>query len=361
MAENSNIEWTRHTFNPWIGCTKVGPGCDHCYAEAWDARGLQQSDTRWGAKANRTRTAPANWRKPLAWDRAAAAAGERHRVFCASLADVFDNQASILPEWRADLWALIRATTNLDWMLLTKRPGNIAKMLPEDWGIGYPNVWLGCTVVKQEEADRDIPKLLAVPARIRFLSVEPLLGPTDIAPWLAPGKFCEQCDDGEGYGTRCSRTDIPRDEQCPWQRAVQIITEHGPYETDGCPAHVSCEVQTLDLVIVGGESGKDARPMHPQWARDLRDQCVEAGVAFHFKQWGEWADQTDITPSTGRLDHIFTAKGEVLGVGVPKLGLGMVDSDWREKGGAWMSCVGKKVAGRMLDGRTWDQMPEAAC
>jgi len=125
MAENTKIEWAHHTFNPWIGCQKVGPGCDHCYAEAWDARGLQQQETRWGAHANRTRTAPANWRKPLAWNKAAQAAGQRHRVFCASLADVFDNHSSILPDWRADLWALIRATPNLDWMLLTKRPGNI--------------------------------------------------------------------------------------------------------------------------------------------------------------------------------------------------------------------------------------------
>ena len=181
MAENSKIEWTHHTFNPWIGCQKVGPGCDHCYAEAWDARGLQRQETRWGAHAGRTRTSPANWRKPLAWDRAAAAAGERHRVFCASLADVFDNHASILPKWRDDLWALIRATPHLDWMLLTKRPGNIAKMLPEDWGRGYANVWLGCTVVNQEEADRDVVKLFEVPAAVRFLSMEPLLGPVLVA------------------------------------------------------------------------------------------------------------------------------------------------------------------------------------
>lgn len=105
MAENSNIEWTDHTFNPWIGCQKVSPGCDHCYAETWDARGLQGQATRWGPHAERTRTSAANWRKPLAWNRAAEAAGKRARVFCASLADVFDNHPSILPEWRRDLWA----------------------------------------------------------------------------------------------------------------------------------------------------------------------------------------------------------------------------------------------------------------
>ena len=252
MAENSNIEWTHHTFNPWIGCTKVGPGCDHCYAESWDARGLQQRETRWGPHAARTRTSAANWRKPLAWDRAAAAAGERHRVFCASLADVFDNHVSILPEWREDLWRLIEATPNLDWMLLTKRPGNIDRMLPPDWGAGYPNVWLGCTVVNQAEADRDIEKLRAVPAVVRFLSMEPLLGPVDLGDFLYP----------IGIGAK----------------------RFGADRLDGGGIAPEAILPALDLVIVGGESGPGARPMHPDWARSLRDQCNAAGVAFFVKQ-----------------------------------------------------------------------------
>lgn len=242
MAENSNIEWTHHTHNRWIGCTKVGPGCDNCYAAAWDARGLQGQETRWGAHAARTLTSAANRRKPLAWDRAAKAAGERHRVFCASLADVFDNHESILPEWRADLWVLIAATPNLDWMLLTKRPGNIAKMLPPDWGHGWPNVWLGCTVVNQTEADRDIPKLLSVPAAVRFLSIEPLLEPVDLVG------------------------DQPESGFKPW--------------LDG-----------IHLVIVGGESGAHARvwPGLADAARSIRDQCKAAGVAFFMKQMaGAW-------------------------------------------------------------------------
>lgn len=311
MAENSNIEWTRHTFNPWIGCQKVGSGCDHCYAEAWDARGLQRCETRWGAHAERTRTSPANWRKPLAWDKAAKAAGERHRVFCASLADVFDNHPSILPEWRADLWALIRATPNLDWMLLTKRPGNIAKMLPDDWGNGYPNVWLGCTVVNQEEADRDVPKLLAVPAAVRFLSMEPLLGPVSLI-----------------HLRRYNPKGLP------WINALRGLVTRGQYlarSPEECSFNTSTqlippELPKLDLVIVGGESGPGARPMHPDWARSLRDQCVAAGVAFHFKQWGEYSP-------------LLCADG--------------LDDDlmWR------MVRRGKKAAGRLLDGRTWDQMP----
>jgi protein gp37 len=144
----------------------------------------------WGPHAPRQRTSPANWRLPLRWDCEAAAVGERRRVFCASLADVFDNRGSIQPEWRADLWALIRSTPSLDWTLLTKRPGNIAKMLPSDWGKGWRNVWLGCTVVKQDEASKDIPKLVAVPARVRFLSMEPLPGPVDLT---LGGAVCVPC------------------------------------------------------------------------------------------------------------------------------------------------------------------------
>lgn len=320
MAENSNIEWTHHTFNAWIGCTKVGPGCDNCYAEAWDARGLQGQEARWGPHAKRTRTAPANWRKPLSWDRAAAKAGERHRVFCSSLADVFDNHASILPEWRADLWALIRATPNLDWMLLTKRPGNIAKMLPEDWGRGYPNVWLGCTVVNQAEADRDIPKLLDVPARVRFLSMEPLLGPVNILKPQFGAAYC---------AAKCKPGCLARgDEECP-----QFSTGD------------------LDLVIVGGESGPRARPMHPDLARSLRDQCVAAGVPFFFKQWGEWAPAGQVAGVTLGND----ASGRPINIGSALRTGQAVAMD-----GCWSYRVGKARAGRLLDGRTWDQMPGVA-
>lgn len=266
MGENSRIEWTHHTFNPWIGCQKVGPGCDHCYAEAMMAD--RYGRVEWGPHGSRSRTSPANWRKPLAWDRAAAAAGERPRVFCASLADVFDNHGSITSGWRGDLWHLIARTPHLDWMLLTKRPGNIMSMLPDGygapaWGDGWPNVWLGCTITSREEMLRDAPKLQRVEARIRFWSVEPMLGDLGlIERWMLP-----------------------------------------------------------DLVICGGESGHGARPLHPDWVRSLRDQCVDAGVAFHFKQWGEYAPH----PSPMADGAVYR--------------------------------VGKARAGRVLDGRTWDQMP----
>jgi protein gp37 len=153
MAENSKIEWTNHTFNPWEGCQKVGPGCDHCYAEARDQRFT--GGKHWGPGAPRRRTSPANWNQPLRWNKLAQHNAERGlprpRVFCASLADVFDN--AVPTGWRDDLWALIASTPHLDWLLLTKRPGNIAAMLPPSWGAGWPNVWLGCTVVNQTEAD----------------------------------------------------------------------------------------------------------------------------------------------------------------------------------------------------------------
>lgn len=175
MAENSKIEWTTHTFNGWEGCQKVGPGCDNCYAEARNLR--FSGGTNWGPGAPRRRTGAANWAKPIRWNREAKAAGIRPRVFCASLADVFDN--AVDPQWRTDLFHLIHQTPHLDWLLLTKRPGNIEKMLPSYSHTQrmWPNVWLGCTVVNQEEADRDARKLWRIPAKVRFLSIEPMLGP----------------------------------------------------------------------------------------------------------------------------------------------------------------------------------------
>lgn len=275
MAENSKIEWTRHTFNPWIGCQKVGPGCDHCYAEAMMAD--RYGRVEWGPHGARQRTSPANWRKPLAWDRAASVAGERHRVFCASLADVFDNHASVDPQWRRDLWALIAATPHLDWMLLTKRPGNIDGMLPHGWGSGWPNVWIGCTVVNQAEADRDIPKLLAVPAAVRFLSAEPLLGPVNLRnirgrlPWMPP--------------------------------------DHDQFDA----LHPRLPSR-LDLVIVGGESGPGARPMNPAWARSLRDQCVAAGAAAMAAE-AAWAEDAAITRQRDTLLRLMAEAPVVDAVG----------------------------------------------
>lgn len=221
MAETTEISWAHSTFNPWIGCTNVSPGCDHCYAEALDHR---WGHDHWGAGKPRRRTSEANWKEPLKWNRKAKESGQPWRVFCASLADVFDNEVD--PQWRVDLWALIAATPHLTWMLLTKRIGNVTYSMPA-------NVWLGITVVNQEEVVRDIPKLQRVSAPVRWLSCEPLLGPLNLR--------------------------------------VALGGEYLP---------------AVDWVIVGGESGAGARLMDADWARSIRDQCEEAQVAFHFKQWG---------------------------------------------------------------------------
>lgn len=241
MTENSAIEWTDNTFNPWVGCTKVSPACDHCYAEGWSKRAGEPE--LWTGQ--RRRTSIQNWNQPLKWNRKAEAEGKRVRVFCASLADVFDNQ--VPEEWRADLFKLISATPHLDWQLLTKRPQNIRKMLPETWGEGWPNVWLGTTAENQEEYDRRIKHLLRAPAKVRFLSCEPLLGPLDLG-LLTYGEGA----DGE-HGT--------------------VMTTRRRF---------------IHWVIAGGESGPGARPMRPDWARSLRDQCAKAETPFLFKQWGNW-------------------------------------------------------------------------
>lgn len=230
MAENSGISWTDNTFNPWIGCTKISPACDFCYAETWDEK---FGGERWGAKAARTRTNAKNWNRVRRWNRLAGEANRMTIVFCASLADVFDNHRSIEQAWRDDLWLLIRETPNLAWMLLTKRPQNIARFLPDDWGAGYPNVALGVSAENQEETDRRVPLLLSVPAAGRFLSMEPLLEKVHVP------------DGALGTGL-------------------------------------------IDYIIAGGESGDSARPSNPDWFRSVRDQASAAGIAFHFKQWGEF-------------------------------------------------------------------------
>lgn len=290
MGENSKIEWCDHTFNPWMGCTKVGPACDFCYAERdWEHR---YHRVRWGAGEDRVRTSAANWNQPLKWDRAAAAAGERSTVFCLSLGDIWDNEVD--PRWRADAFNVMERTPNLVWLLLSKRIGNAMKMCDRP-STGMPplprNAALGATMVTQEEWDRDAPKLeearVLLGALFSFASIEPMIGPIDISRY-AP-----------------------------------------------------------DWIICGGESGPHARPMHPDWVRSLRDQCAAKGTPFFFKQWGEWhapgpSDEYDTSgrgPQTlpraliiahdGTVHHFSETAGDN-----PKN----------------MIRVGKKAAGRLLNG-----------
>lgn len=261
--ENSKIEWTHHTFNPWIGCAKVSPGCLNCYAETlMDTR---YGRVKWGKGQPRARTGPDNWRKPRQWNKAAEGAAERPRVFCASLADWLDDE--VPDKWRSDLMGIISSTPNLDWLLLTKRPQNFQRLMEKalepaswpgrsayivNWLSGNPpsNVWIGTSAEDQVRWDARIPLLMQIPARVRFVSAEPLLGR------------------------------IHMGEMRP------------------------------DWLIVGGESGPGARPMEREWAEHLCQQC-DGNTAFHFKQWGG---------------------------------------------------IDKKKAGRILNGRTYDELPtRAAC
>ena len=172
--ENSKIEWTDHTFSPWLGCTRVSEGCRFCYAETLTTR---YKWAKWGPGQARKRTSVANWKKPLSWNRKAERDGVRRRVFCASLCDVFDDEAPAGA--RADLWDLIRQCPSLDWQLLTKRPENIVEYLPPDWWrqYGFTNVWLGTTTEDQATYDRHWPILSAIPAAVHFISYEPAIGP----------------------------------------------------------------------------------------------------------------------------------------------------------------------------------------
>lgn len=258
MADQTRIEWCDATFNPWTGCQHVSPACDHCYAEA-QAKRAPKTFGGWGPHAERRRTSESYWRQPLLWNNRAEKDGRRLRVFCASMADVFDNHPSIQSTWRGALWDLIDATPHLDSLLLTKRPQNAAKMLPHQRVM--PNVWLGTTVENQVEADRRIPELLKVPARVRFLSCEPLLGAVDLTQL---------------------RSHYDGDDR-PLMRLNAFTGRH----TCG-PAIGHEEAGGIGWVIAGGESGPHARPSHPDWFRSLRDQCDAAGVPFFFKQWGEW-------------------------------------------------------------------------
>jgi protein gp37 len=279
MARDSKIEWTHHTFNPWWGCERVSPACKNCYAETWAHRlGLDL----WRKAGPRRHLGDNYWRQPLAWNAVAKKTNRRDRVFCASMADVFEDRRD-LDASRARLWSLIQSTPDLDWLLLTKRPQAVSRLVP--WRSGWPrNVWLGTTVENQRWADKRIPHLLGNEAHVHFVSCEPLLGLVDLEQWL--------------------QTDPSR--------------------------------SGINWVIAGGESGHGARPMDPEWARSLRDQCIAAGVPYHFKQWGNWRPIS--APVNGHRVRTLIS-GEVKVV---------------------MENVGKKNAGRRLDGEEWDGVPCAA-
>lgn len=375
MSERTAIEWADSTFNPWIGCTRVSPACDHCYAEAQMA--TRMGRVEWGAGKPRSRTSAAYWRQPVQWNaradtfRECGACGwrgdiiiraepvpmpcprcgavdhrpARRRVFCASLADVFDNEVEV--SWLADLLSLIHRTPDLDWLLLSKRIGNWRARIyaavdlfehrmvvsgrgdnhgyamARNWlaGEAPANVWIGATICNQAEADRDIPKLLAVPAAKRFLSIEPMLSEIDL-------RQLRVYNDGAARPTHDCLSGYSSD--TPWGYVANNLVP--PFGRG-----------RIDWVICGGESGPHARPMHPDWVRSLRDQCAAAGVPFLFKQWGEWAPYRlggDLR--SGRVQHLHAP--------------GNPDGFFR-RGDSYVERVGKRVAGRKLDGREHSEWP----
>lgn len=343
MAEETAIQWADATLNLWWGCTKVSDGCKFCYAE-------HLSDTRykkgaWGPRGSRREVK--SWRSTLEKvSRRAKAEGRRLKVFCSSMSDVFEGAETcggvdsenwrLICRLRFDLFAEIVKHPELDFLLLTKRP-RVARVLlgaPEFWlevnaalcrdafsvlpgGLGdyvsgrktLQNLWLGTSVENQEQADERIPHLLGIPAAVRFLSCEPLLGRVDLQYSCFNGADSLQSLEG------------------------------------------------IHWVICGGESGPNARPMHPDWARSLRDQCQAAGVPFHFKQWGEWLPWMDFldvgvedSPEASRFRCAYLDEDNQWEIGF---------SDWQDElPDDTMGRVGKTKAGRLLDGREWNEFPE---
>jgi protein gp37 len=377
MGTTTAIEWTDHTWNPWRGCTHVSAGCAHCYAAAFAARNPAILG-HWGSDASRVLAPDEYWTLPARWEKAAKNSRTRPHVFCGSLMDVFDDwpgqlanihgeplwfsrydpdvqplarppaperfeppdfQPYTLTQARGRLWRTIAATPQLDWQLLTKRP--------QHWRNSWPlwprppythimriptmhpnapnernfatlrNVWIGVSVENQDAAEARIPILLAIPAAARFLSCEPLLGPIDLA-----------------------------------------ATFHRWYQTPPgtTPATLPRLKDWIHWVIAGGESGPHARPMYPNWVRSLRDQCGAYDIPFFFKQWGEWAPVRPPDPAAAPARVVFSDGRSC------EFSQQAMCEEAARSGIAHGRChpvlmyrVGKKAAGRTLDGRLWNQ------
>lgn len=299
MADETMISWADMTFNPWVGCARISPACDGCYAA--HLMETRMGRVEWGGPGvgagTRARTSTANWRKPLAWNKKAAAEGRRPFVFCSSLADVFDNE--VPTEWRAELFDLIERTPNLVWLLLTKRPQNIVKLYERSHDVlPWPrNAAIGTTVEDQKRADINVPALLDAKEKLNpafaFLSCEPLLGP------------------------------------------ITIPT-----------------IELIDWVITGGETDQGshkARPAHPEWFRSIRRQCTIACVPFHHKQNGEWIPWIPLNgnPDGKPIQHVMQDGSEYYP--------GNYGSSLQS-----MIKIGKKLSGRCLDGVEHDAFPEVA-
>jgi protein gp37 len=285
VSKETGISWCDHTFNCWWGCTKVGgsSACDNCYAETWAKR---TGFTIWGDDKPRRYFGDKHWNEPLAWDRAAAKEGKSALVFCMSMGDWAEGRPEQRPHLSC-LWALQQRTQNLIWLMLTKRPQLIGKLAPTDEA--SPRRWFGVTAESQAWLDLRWSHLKQVESPVYWLSMEPLM----------------------------ERVTLPQDFLDLGRRA---------------------------WVIVGGESGGQARPMHPDWARHLRNQCREAGVPFHFKQWGEW-----VPVATPRMNAIVGSTLLIHPDGTTKA------ASWSDvaatQGDLWaVQRIGKTKAGNHIDG-----------
>jgi protein gp37 len=304
MGENTKIEWADHTWNAWVGCSKISPACTNCYAESWAKRsGL----VVWGEAGTRRRTSESKWREVHKWNERARATGVRERVFVNSLSDWAEDRRE-LDAYRSSMFAKIKQCESLDFLLLTKRADKIEGFLPADWGQGYPNVQLGVTAENQEWFDKRVNELWRIkqkyPDVITFVSCEPLLGPID-ARWAL--------------------------------ESVEL--QDRPIEDGG-----AIYSEPIDLIIVGGESGsRHSRPMNLAWVRSLQEQCEAAKVPFFFKQWGSYVGGTG--PHLGFIS-LQNGMSAAANKGTHDWGQGYVSQK-----------MSKKRTGRLLDGKEYSQLP----
>lgn len=303
MGENSKIEWTHHTFNPWRGCTKVSAGCANCYAERQSLRNPRVLGV-WGDDGVRVKASEAGWREPRKWNREAADRGVPSRVFCASMADVFEFREDVMLA-RAILLNLIHETRHLDWLLLTKRPEHIepllkrarndlfglhlhdARVMVDRWIAGEPpaNVWLGVSVENQACADQRIPILLRTPAAKRFVSYEPALGPVDF--------------------TRISLGQSGFVPNGPILQGVETLN----WYMDALRGAPKTGIAGLDWIIIGGESGADAREFKLEWVMQAHEQCKASGIPLFFKQMGRFVTQENVNNSDWPDGTVFDGHG----------------------------------------------------
>ena len=260
------IEWCDYTFNPWRGCAKVSPGCASCYAETLSRRNPNVLGT-WGPTGQRVIAAESYWRLPLRWNEEAKESGERRKVFCASLSDVFEDRPELVDS-RYRLFDLVCETPSLDWLLLTKRPDQAKYWLDDEWEESPTNVWIGVSVEDQQRANDLVPLLLQTPAAVRFLSCEPLLDRVFL-PFGWAGSWSSRCS--AGCGLKFADCKFEPDALCRCAAPLRITKNHD---------------QAIHWVIIGGESGPNARPCHIEWIRSLVEQCRAAGVACLVKQLG---------------------------------------------------------------------------